>query len=320
MFGTRSARLALGAAIIAALFWYDVIDARALIQAFSEPELSIRVFGLLLLAFALGGIRWFLILRAFGLKLRFRQVLEVLAIGEFSSVFLPGGTGGDVVRVVYVMRALPEGKLRAAASVIADRVVGLYGMLSVAMLLMIANSELVFAHAGTELMAWGVSALFAGFTVGTMGLLLAVRPLQRSRLLRSWDGRGGYYRFPGQALAVVAGCRASLPTLAVSLVTSAADSLLCMAGVVEFAMAHSGQSLSSIAYAGAAAFSLLANAIPLTPGGVGVSEGAFAYLCNQWSGSATGVAFGTIFFSYRLVQMAVSLLGGIAFVTHRRDA
>lgn len=319
MLRPRAARLALAAAIIAALFWYDVIDGRSLIRVLSDSEASIQVFGLLLVAFALCGIRWFLILRAFGLSLRLRRVIEILAIGEFFNVFLPGGTGGDVVRVVNVVRALPEARLRAAVSVFADRAIGLYGMLLVAMFLIVANSELVFTHVGTELMAWGVVALFAGITVGGGGLVLAVRPLQSLRLLRSWEERGGLYRFPGQAIAFLSVFRGSLPTMAVSIAISILASLLCVACVVAFALVHSGHWLGPVAYACAAVLSMLANAIPLTPGGIGVAEGAFAYLCNQWAGAATGAAFGTIFLSYRLMLMAVSLLGGIAIVTHQRS-
>lgn len=69
--------------------------------------------------------RWWVILHAFGLPLRWRDALAFSAIGLFYSLGLPGSAGGDAVRTMYVMRLFPDKKMASAFSVLADRLCGL---------------------------------------------------------------------------------------------------------------------------------------------------------------------------------------------------
>ena len=69
--------------------------------------------------------RWWVILHAFGLPLRWRDAVAFSAIGLFYSLGLPGSAGGDAVRTMYVMRHFPDKKTASAFSVLADRLCGL---------------------------------------------------------------------------------------------------------------------------------------------------------------------------------------------------
>ena len=69
--------------------------------------------------------RWWVILHAFGLPLRWRDAAAFSAIGLFYSLGLPGSAGGDAVRTMYVMRLFPDKKMASAFSVLADRLCGL---------------------------------------------------------------------------------------------------------------------------------------------------------------------------------------------------
>lgn len=69
--------------------------------------------------------RWWVILHAFGLPLRWRDAVAFSAVGLFYSLGLPGSAGGDAVRTLYLMRLFPEKKMAAAFSVLADRLCGL---------------------------------------------------------------------------------------------------------------------------------------------------------------------------------------------------
>lgn len=74
--------------------------------------------------------RWWVILHAFGLPLRWRDAVAFSAIGLFYSLGLPGSAGGDAVRTMYLMRLFPEKKMASAFSVLADRLCGLVALVA----------------------------------------------------------------------------------------------------------------------------------------------------------------------------------------------
>ena len=74
-------------------------------------------------------IRWWLMLRIFGVPIGFGRTCAFAGAGLFFSLGLPGSGGGDAFRILYVMRLHPARKLRAAISVLADRLCGLFALL-----------------------------------------------------------------------------------------------------------------------------------------------------------------------------------------------
>ena len=74
-------------------------------------------------------IRWWIMLRLFGVPVGFARTCAFSGAGLFFSLGLPGSGGGDAFRMIYVMRLHPGRKLRAALSVLADRLCGLFGLL-----------------------------------------------------------------------------------------------------------------------------------------------------------------------------------------------
>ena len=52
--------------------------------------------------------RWWVVLRAFGTPLKWREAVAFSAIGLFYSLGLPGSAGGDAMRTLYVIERFPE--------------------------------------------------------------------------------------------------------------------------------------------------------------------------------------------------------------------
>jgi uncharacterized protein (TIRG00374 family) len=72
-------------------------------------------------------VRWYVLVRAQGLPFRLGEALRIGKIGFFFSTFLPGSVGGDIVKAA----ALARGQSRrtvAVATVLMDRVIGLWGL------------------------------------------------------------------------------------------------------------------------------------------------------------------------------------------------
>ena len=66
-----------------------------------------------------------------GVKLGLFRVWQLVMIGMFYNLFLPGGTGGDLVKVFYAMKEAPKRKSAVFLSVIVDRVTGMVALILV---------------------------------------------------------------------------------------------------------------------------------------------------------------------------------------------
>ncbi len=129
----RRLRLAGTALSLALLGWLlarqDWAALREHASALSAFTLA-QAFGVMLVGQVFNAARWYMLLRAQALGLGFLRAVQLVFVGLFASNFLPTTIGGDVLRVAGV--AFPsQRRLEAAASVVMDRAVSVFGMLFV---------------------------------------------------------------------------------------------------------------------------------------------------------------------------------------------
>jgi hypothetical protein len=130
---SRAARAAVAILLTAAVLWRT--DLGAVVDALRGPNplplLAATV--LVILDRALNGWRWVALLRAVDPSLRppLHRALRVFFVSTFLGTFLPGSVGGDAVRAVGTAR-LGVPPAEAAASVVLDRLLGVIGILIVA--------------------------------------------------------------------------------------------------------------------------------------------------------------------------------------------
>jgi uncharacterized protein (TIRG00374 family) len=85
-------------------------------------------FGLVLVCAA---FRWQLLMRVQGISLSWFRVWQLVMIGMFYNLFLPGGTGGDLVKIFYAVREAPKSKSAVFLSVVVDRLAGMFALILV---------------------------------------------------------------------------------------------------------------------------------------------------------------------------------------------
>jgi len=119
--------------------WSDQIDADGKIVVEGFPRTLSNVFGqghwpwLVAAVFAyflsplFGAWRWRLLLKIQNIHLTFRQSWRLTYIGFFFNTFMPGVTGGDIIKAYYASK-YTERKAEAVATVFLDRVLGMLGM------------------------------------------------------------------------------------------------------------------------------------------------------------------------------------------------
>ncbi len=111
------------------------------------------------------GIRWQLLLRVQGIVLSWTRVFMLLLVGLFFNFFIPGGTGGDVVKIFYLLKETPGKRSAALLSVLVDRLIGLFGLILLAGLLIAARWQWLTSSPLTEKWVWTALAILGGSVV-----------------------------------------------------------------------------------------------------------------------------------------------------------
>ena len=70
-------------------------------------------------------IRWQILLRVQNIRLNLSRVAGLFLIGMFYNQFLPGGTGGDIMKSYLLLKETPGKATGALLAVVFDRMVGL---------------------------------------------------------------------------------------------------------------------------------------------------------------------------------------------------
>ncbi len=307
--GGTPARIAVGFALLALLFYFRVIDVGALRALLSRPDLLILATAASLANIPLESLRWHVLLRAQGLSSRFGHTTRIMATSIFFANFLPGAAGGDLIRGVYIYKAAQGRRTPALLSIMVDRLIGLVAFVLVGLVAVIARPGMrlgVLEFSIIALSALFVAALVVVYLFGhRIGQLLQRLLSGRSmRLAQIIDDTGAALRqyardWRSVGLALL---------LSVAIVALAVGPIVLIAEAMEFG------GLSVLEYGIAGLYALIANTLPVTPGGLGIGETAFASACMMLQPQAAHAAYGTIFLAFRAVFMVSTLPGLVAYL------
>jgi len=283
------------------------------------------------LRFALGAIcfvlfvsivhtRWWWLLRSNRLNVSFFEAQLFSWIGLFFNNVIPGTTGGDVVKAVYIAKRCSTDRVRALVSVVVDRIVGLVSLLLVGSFasLLAVNRFPTFA-----VVVWltTAGALLLCVLMLSPGLRRRVR---FERLIARLPKR------PGQVLeeidAAVLQYRSHLPGIAAWVLVSPLTYSLLIASIW-FMDRSLGFGLSLTDYFFIVPVASVVQGIPIAPAGWGVGEAAYGALIGKF-GAVTlpgvpeaeqimrtrGVALSVL---HRTHVVAWSMLGGAFMLIHR---
>lgn len=308
-------RLALAVTLIAMLFQFGAIATGNLVTVFSSP-------GILLLAI-LGNLvivhvaiaKWDLLLRLQGIRIGFVRLWRITFIAMFAGTCLPGGIGQDGVRV-YCATGEPGCSLGPAfASVVADRLLGLAGLLIAAAIFLFVKAERMMSSPALQ----GLAVFVIGATVAVFVLLggaiaLGYHSSVRRRMRAFLDANGSVARLIGPVIQAGRAYHTHIWGMLVGLALSVLVHLLTASVLIVLAEAIEFRDLDRLDIGLATLLASLANAIPLTPGGLGIGEGAFAQICQMLSSAPDAISYGSAFFLARVVTTFVSLIGAISYV------
>ena len=123
------------AVTIALLYWvYHDPNRRAqMAEALRHARYSWVVIGILayVIVEIAAAFRWHVLLKVQGIHLSFWRLSGLFLIGMFYNQFLPGGTGGDIIKSYYLLKETPDKKAGALLAVVFDRIIGLVALVAI---------------------------------------------------------------------------------------------------------------------------------------------------------------------------------------------
>jgi uncharacterized protein (TIRG00374 family) len=271
----------------------------------------------------IAGTRGWWLLRVNGTGVSLLETLRFTWIGIFFNTVMPGNTGGDVVKALYIMKRCPGHRVPVLVSVIVDRVLGL-GSLAILAAIVVLFALDDFA----DLAVW-IWLVIAGVALlGAVAFSKRLRNLVRLKWLldRLPQRLGNVLKLVDQAVFFY---RDHKFVIAASLLVGVVNHVVSVGSVV--LIGHSlGVGMPTFEYFVIVPVINILSAIPIAPNGWGFGEalykGLFAtYGAEHLAGMAPNAAAETmgtrgvaLSVLYRLHLTFWSLLGGV-FLFFEKD-
>ena len=293
-----SAKYVVGIFLIYWLVRTEVLDFRPLQSISLRLILEGLVLGVSITAISSVRIRY--LLRDQDISVSYRRCFVYNSIGLFYSLFLPGGISGDAARAFYFFHDAPTKRIAVLGAILLDRFLGLITLIGLGLL-----SGIFLASVLAAVVPYLVG--FSLLLVVLVGGLVTVVRYEIShrqtpgahRMLRLWEKARG-------TLARLHLTDYSSRTLVTSVVLSALMNLLTIVLIYLCSVLNASQ-LGFIEVSAVSPLGLLTNAVPLSPGGLGVGEKSFDILYRAVGGENGAGSFLTT----RIFLYSPAVLGGV---------
>ena len=105
-------------------------------------------------------VRWQILLKVQGIDLSIGRIVALFFIGMFYNQFLPGGTGGDIVKTYLLWKETPGKKPGALLAVMFDRMIGLVALIIITGVLIFLRYRWLTSTPPTRPYVWLVLVIF----------------------------------------------------------------------------------------------------------------------------------------------------------------
>lgn len=267
---------------------------------------AVLVIPLIVLIYTLQSLRWRLLLTANGFRVPLPRVLRITWAGAFFNQVLPGSVGGDVAKALIVAQG-EERKASAFGTVILDRIVGLATILIIAAIAILP----VIDRAELRPVVWLIVAMLGG---GALGGVLYFSPLVRNwPPARRLKDRLPFRRAIEEVDDVLKTMHHAPRTILQAVGLSAAGQAATILAIYALAVSLGAGNIPLGDFFLIEPVIFLVTAVPLSVGGWGVEQVAYAQLFGMAGMAAnTAVALSVL---YKLCVLALAMPGGILFAT-----
>lgn len=293
------------------LLSYPLVD-EGLINVVRRADRSFLwlAIGIFPLNYLLTGLRWKVLLSTMDIPISAARTFQINMVGAFYNTFMPGSTGGDLLKAYYASKQTIY-RARAVLSVVVDRAIGLLALVmlggTMAAIKALSSADMndpvtrkcvqVATGSGVILLvtAIAMAVYYVPLLRRGLGIDFLLKRLPMQKQVRSaMDVADIYGRRPWVIVGVLA---MSLPVHAITVLSA-------MAAGEAF-----GLPIKPEYYWVVVPVVTLAGALPVSPQGAGVME-FFAYLLMRGQSATVADAL-VLTMSIRFVQIFWNLLAGI---------
>ena len=143
---------------IGVLYWvYHDPNRRAqMVEALRNAEYRWVLMGVLayVIVEAAAAVRWHVLLKVQKIHLSVPRLTGLFFIGLFYNQFLPGGTGGDIIKSYYLLKETPDKKAGALLAVVFDRFIGLVALVAITATLIAFRYDFLSQKPETRNLLW----------------------------------------------------------------------------------------------------------------------------------------------------------------------
>jgi uncharacterized protein (TIRG00374 family) len=256
--------------------------------------------------------RWYLLVSALEQEVPYGRLIYLYFVGFFFNNFIPSGFGGDVVKVISLQQDQAPGA-EALSSVIVDRLTGLIGSASIALVVLAWNGVQFWFGGGTTdlnlppLIMVAIALISLGAPIGFL-ILRLIDPLEligrHLPFTRPITTRSGLQRFVRTIR------RYPLKSLVRALFVSIPFTIGLVA--IQYAIAQA-LSIAVPFYLFSLFVPIIAiiNVLPVSFNGLGMREGVYQFLFVPIGvSSASAIAMSLAFY---FLRVAAGLIGGLLY-------
>lgn len=252
-------------------------------------------------------LRLRLLINTHQLNLSISAAIKLTFIGLFFSTYLPGATGGDLVKIYYASKGNPGKRAEVITILFLDRFIGLFTLLTLPLLVAPFFVELIESEKVLQFLL-GIASTISCIIIFLV-IIGAKFELAESKILQWIEHNFSFGNLLIRILHTVHSYRDNLGVIFKALFFSFTLQIIMIGIALAIAQATNPLGadpkmllLIPIGY--------LANSLPITPGGLGVGEAAMASLFTM--SSLTGGA--ETILGWRLIMIIVGVLGLIFYL------
>ena len=297
------------------LFWvfHDPTKRAKMWEALIHAKL-----GWLLAGFACYGLvellaagRWYILLRVQKVILPPWRVGALLMLGIFFNMFMPGGTGGDVLKIFFLLKEIPGKKAGGLLAVLMDRLIGLMALIMISSIIVALRYNWLKTNADSRHLTWvlllilvsSLAGIVFSFLISGLGLAhkLPAKMPMRDKLIDLAVAYNAYARaWPASLGSLVASFGVHFSSFFVFVCAARALSVQVSTGDLLTVMP----------------IILTLAAMPISVGGTGVREGLFVVLLGPLCGVSQPEATMLSLTGFMLMA-AWGMVGGLIYLVYR---
>lgn len=296
------------------------VDPKDLRQLRDRPKdwgLLGLAFAVAMLAVCITFVRWYLLVRTLHIPFRLRDAFRLGFLGFLLNFVGVGSVGGDLFKAVFIAREQSSRRAEAVATVVVDRVIGLYALLLITSAAILLGS----VSKSTAALSAICNATLIATAVGAVCIMTILVPgFTRGSLAEFVTGLPKVGHTFGRLIESVRMFRRRYDVMGVILVMSMGVHAMLALSIFLIARGLFGQTPTLGEHMIIVPLSNVAGAIPFMPGGLGTFEFAmeklYIYVPTNGPGEVIGVL---VALAFRMVTIVIAFVGMIFYWTSRRE-